>query len=57
MVLHYSKLRDVCHDIDDARVFGGIHFRFDQEAGAEIGRQVATDVYKQNLRRLQGRNR
>ena len=27
-------------DIDDARVFGGIHFRFDQVAGAIQSRQV-----------------
>ena len=30
---------------------GGIHFRFDQEAGADLGRAVGTYVYKHNLRR------
>ena len=57
MVLHYSKLKDVCQDIDDARIFGGIHFRFDQEAGADIGRQVASDVYRNNLRRVNAHER
>lgn len=54
IVLHYAELKDVCQDIDDARVFGGIHFRFDQEAGARIGREVATDVVKHNLRKAKG---
>ena len=40
VVLNYSVLADIADDIDDARVFGGIHFRFDQEAGAKMGRQV-----------------
>ncbi|HEY2907513.1 MAG TPA: vanadium-dependent haloperoxidase [Vicinamibacterales bacterium] len=33
------------------RVFGGIHFRFDQDAGADLGRDVASYVYRHNLRR------
>jgi hypothetical protein len=37
-------------DIDDARVYGGIHFRFDQEAGARQGRRVGSYVYKNTLR-------
>jgi PAP2 superfamily len=32
-VLHYTSLRAITEDIDDARVYGGIHFRYDQEAG------------------------
>lgn len=27
-----------------------MHYRFDQEAGAELGRDIATYVYKHNLR-------
>lgn len=48
----YSKLGDLCDDVDDARIYGGIHFRFDQEAGNRLGRRVATWVYKHNLRRV-----
>jgi len=48
---HYSQLNQITADIDDARVFGGIHFRFDQDTGRRIGREVATAVYKGNLRR------
>jgi hypothetical protein len=36
------------------RVYGGIHFRFDQEEGVRLGRNVATYVYKHNLRRAKG---
>jgi hypothetical protein len=32
-------------------VYGGIHFRFDQEAGAKLGRQVGAYVYRNTLRR------
>jgi hypothetical protein len=44
----------IARDIDDARIYGGIHFRFDQEAGARQGRQVGTFVYGLHLRRLDG---
>jgi hypothetical protein len=41
----------ITDDISDARVYGGIHFRFDQDAGADLGRDLATYVYTHNLRR------
>lgn len=56
VVLRYSSFRKMTRDIDDARVYGGIHFRFDQEAGAEIGRQVGAYVYRHTLRRADGEN-
>jgi|RhiMetdeSRZDD1v2_1073273.scaffolds.fasta_scaffold32982_4 PAP2 superfamily len=51
VTLNYTKFSQITRDIDDARVYGGIHFRFDQEAGARQGRQVGTYIYKNNLRR------
>lgn len=48
---HYTRLKEITNDIDDARVYGGIHFRFDQEAGGRLGEDVATYIYKHNLRR------
>lgn len=51
VVLEYTTLREITSDIDDARVYGGIHFRFDQEAGAEQGRRVGAYVYRHGLRR------
>ena len=47
--LEYSTLKQITDDIDDARVYGGIHFRFEQEAGADLGRRVGKFVYKNNL--------
>lgn len=52
LVFEYSEFKQITADIDDARVYGGIHFRFDQEAGARIGREVATAVWQGNLRRV-----
>jgi hypothetical protein len=46
----YTSLKQIVDDIDDARVYGGIHFRFDQDAGSRLGREIATAVYKNNLR-------
>ena len=48
--LHYTTFKGITDDIDDARVYGGIHFRFDQDAGGRLGREVATYVSKHNLR-------
>lgn len=52
IILEYSSFREICDDVSDARVYGGIHFRTDQEAGADLGRAVGTAVYKMNLRRV-----
>ncbi|HET9742345.1 MAG TPA: vanadium-dependent haloperoxidase [Terriglobales bacterium] len=52
IVLQYSSFRQITDDISDARVYGGIHFRTDQEAGADLGRAVGTAIYKNNLRPL-----
>jgi len=48
--LQYTSLKQITDDIDDARVYGGIHFRFDQVAGHDLGRAVATAIYKNNLK-------
>ena len=50
VVLHYTALHQILADVSDARVYGGIHFRFDQEAGDRLGRDVATFVAKTYLR-------
>lgn len=41
VVLHYDDLKDIVSDVSDARVYGGIHFRYDQDAGEALGRGVA----------------
>ena len=49
VVLHYTAFGQILADVSDARVYGGIHFRFDQEAGERLGREVATFVKKEYL--------
>ena len=52
VLLSYESFDDLTDDIDDARVFGGIHFRFDQDAGAIQGQHVGAYVATHNLRPL-----
>ena len=47
---HYTQLKQIGDDVDDARVYGGIHWRSDQVAGNDLGRAIATEVVKNNLR-------
>jgi hypothetical protein len=46
ITLSYRTLREITEDIADARVYGGIHFRFDQDEGAEQGRRVGEYIYR-----------
>jgi hypothetical protein len=54
VILQYENFEQITDDISDARVYGGIHFRFDQEAGGEQGSQVGAYVYRHILRRANG---
>jgi hypothetical protein len=49
LVVDYTDFRQITSDIDDARIYGGIHFRFDQEAGARQGRDVGRYILKNSL--------
>jgi len=51
IVLTYSDLRDIISDVSDARVYGGIHFRFDQDAGELQGHAVGQYVYNNSLKK------
>lgn len=57
IVLRYTSFREITDNISDARIYGGIHFRFDQTAGARLGRAVGRAVYKNNLRVMYGYDR
>jgi PAP2 superfamily protein len=52
VTLTYASFRELTDDIDDARVYGGIHFRFDQEAGAMQGKDVGRYIFQHWLRRV-----
>ena len=49
IVLKYTAWDEITDDIDDARVYGGIHFRFDQESGAHQGRHVGRYILRNYL--------
>ena len=48
--LQYDDFEEITHDIADARVYGGIHFRYDMEEGGEQGRRVGKYVFRHVLR-------
>jgi hypothetical protein len=50
IVLRYETFKQITDDIDEARVYGGVHYRFDQEAGAVQGRRVGEYVLRHALR-------
>jgi hypothetical protein len=52
IVLQYTTFEQITDDISDARVYGGIHFRTDQDAGERLGDAIGKAVYKNNLRRM-----
>jgi len=48
--LEYRRFDQITSDIDDARIYGGIHFRFDQEAGARQGTSIGRYIVRHSLR-------
>lgn len=52
IVLTYTDLDDIISDVSDARVYGGIHYRFDQVAGERMGHKVGQYVYNNLLVKL-----
>jgi hypothetical protein len=52
ITLSYTDLASITDDIDNARIYGGIHFRFDQRAGRRQGNAVGDYVVDHTLRRI-----
>jgi hypothetical protein len=52
IVLHYTRFKDIAKDIDDARIYGGVHVRYDQVEGGRMGKKVGTHLYKHVLQRV-----
>jgi hypothetical protein len=46
----YARFSEVAEEVQDARVWAGIHFRFSTDDGAAIGRQVARLVTRHHFR-------
>lgn len=56
VTLHYTDWDQLTDDIDDARVFAGVHFRFDQKAGFRMGQRIGRYLLKHELRPARGRD-
>jgi hypothetical protein len=50
VVHHFATLSDVAQQQADSRIYGGIHYRFDNEAGQTAGRAVAEYVFANFMR-------
>lgn len=50
LTLRYTRLRHITDDIADARVYGGIHFRFEQDVAESMGERVARFLLRNHLR-------
>jgi hypothetical protein len=55
-MLRYTSWKQITDDVDDARVFGGVHYRFDQDAGARQGWQVGGYLLRHKLTPVHGRD-
>jgi hypothetical protein len=42
-------------EVSDSRIYGGVHFRFSNEAGEQIGRRAARMVLERAMQPLPGR--
>jgi hypothetical protein len=49
VTLRYTDLKDIAADVTIARVYGGIHFRVDQDLGERMGTLIARDNDEQWL--------
>jgi len=46
----YTSFSAMAQEVAEQRIYGGIHFRFDQEAGQSVGRNVANYVFLNFMR-------
>jgi hypothetical protein len=52
VVLQYTSWKQITDDIDDARIYGGVHYRFDQEEAGRQGHRIGRYVLQHWLRPL-----
>jgi hypothetical protein len=55
VTLHYTSWKQITDDINESRIYGGVHYRFDQEAGASLGKRVGAYILQHKLRPVRGR--
>jgi hypothetical protein len=49
-VRSYRSFTEMANEEANSRIWGGIHFRFDNEAGQSVGRNVANYVFLNFMR-------
>lgn len=54
---HVASWDEWVRQVSDSRMYGGVHYRFSNDAGEEIGRKAAAIVIADALRPLPGRKR
>jgi hypothetical protein len=52
VTLHYTTFSQMTDDINDARVYGGVHYHFDQEAGSRMGWGAGSYILRNYLQHL-----
>jgi hypothetical protein len=57
VVQSFASWDELSQEVSDSRIYGGVHYRFSNEAGEQIGRQAARMVLDQALQPLSGRRR
>ena len=53
MQRHFNSFSEAAAEASISRVFGGIHYRFSVDAGAEMGRKLGTCIAEKLLTREQ----
>ncbi len=48
---HFDQVKDIDDDVGNARIWGGIHYRFSVEDGTVIGRKTADQVLAHHFKR------
>ena len=48
---HFDKVKDLEEDVNNGRIWGGIHYRSSVEDGSEIGKKTADQVLAHNFQR------
>jgi hypothetical protein len=57
VVQAHSSWDEWAQEVSDSRIYGGVHFRFSNEAGEQIGRRAARIVLDKVMQPLPGRKR
>jgi len=52
---HFTSFQQAAEEAADSRMYGGIHFRFDNEAGLEAGTEIGQFVLQNALLPVRGR--